>query len=232
MTYFDGIKKGDKVWDFVYKWGSVENIENDIIEVLFESKLIGYYDFDGVIIDNENNLNQSLFWDEIKFRLPKKPTKLPKPEEFMKEAEGRSVKVNECCKIYENGILICNGKVKRPTVTPSGLFVRVNRKNCKLSKAIHILVAEAFLKKPKGDYYYDINHKNGDIYDNRLENLEWKRRGEKLIVKRNYKASRKWPIIQIDPDTGKVVKEWMSAKEAAYTLGMAYSNNKMRLLNI
>ena len=102
MTYFDGIKKGDKVWDFVYKWGSVENIENDIIEVLFESKLIGYYDFDGVIIDNENNLNQSLFWDEIKFRRPKNPTKLPKPETPKDNYGCHSINIEELKFFDEN----------------------------------------------------------------------------------------------------------------------------------
>ena len=229
MKYFDGIKKGDKVWDFIYGEGKVyeiedaDDIESYVINVKFKSGLKESYNLNGRRFTCPS-CNQSLFWGKIIFKVPKKPTKLPKPEEFVRKPEGRSVKINECCKVYENGIVVCNGKVKRPTVTPSGLFIRINRKNCKLSKAIHILVAETFLKKPKDDYYYDVNHKNGNLYDNRLENLEWKRRGEKLMIKRNYKASRRWPIAQIDPNTGEVVKEWMSAKEAAYTLGMAYSN--------
>lgn len=74
MSYFDGIKVGDKVWSFEFGWGEVVNVE-DYIEVLFESspESIGYYDFDGVVVDNEGHRNQTLFWDEIKFEIPEKP---------------------------------------------------------------------------------------------------------------------------------------------------------------
>jgi len=44
------------------------------------------------------------------------------------------------------------------------------------------------------------------------------------MVNRNYNSVRRWPIAQIDLNTGEVVKEWISAKEVAYTLGIAYSN--------
>lgn len=44
------------------------------------------------------------------------------------------------------------------------------------------------------------------------------------MVNRNYNSVRRWPIAQIDLNTGEVVKEWIGAKEAAYTLGIVYSN--------
>lgn len=40
-----------------------------------------------------------------------------------------------------------------------------------INHTIHRLVAENFLKNPKG--YMFVNHKNGKKYDNRLKNLEW-----------------------------------------------------------
>lgn len=46
------------------------------------------------------------------------------------------------------------------------------------SRLIHILVAEAFI--PKRADGLDVNHKNGDKHDNRVENLEWCTRKENM----------------------------------------------------
>jgi len=51
----------------------------------------------------------------------------------------------------------------------------VNHKH--MYRTVHRLVAEAFLGKREG---LDINHKNGDKQDNRLENLEWCTRKENM----------------------------------------------------
>lgn len=70
-------KLGDKVWSFVYGWGEVSKITNDRypIYVNFKSKI----DNGNFIINYTNNgeespdVNQSLFFDEIKFKVPKRP---------------------------------------------------------------------------------------------------------------------------------------------------------------
>lgn len=62
------------------------------------------------------------------------------------------------------------GRTLKPYVTGKGrgyLTVQIDRKNFK----VHRLVAQAFL--PADESRPDVNHKNGDTHDNRVENLEW-----------------------------------------------------------
>ncbi len=80
-NYFDGVKKGDRVWGFGIGW----TVVTDIIDVNDEFKNIKllvvstdtgvlYFDFNGFECDKEGNRKnnfQSLFWDEVKFKIPK-----------------------------------------------------------------------------------------------------------------------------------------------------------------
>ena len=72
MSYFDGIKVGQKVWSFEYGWGKTIEIEKDYIRVEFLEKNIKsrLYKFDGSLFHSQTN--QTLFWDKIKFEIPKK----------------------------------------------------------------------------------------------------------------------------------------------------------------
>jgi len=72
MSNFKNVKIGDKVWDFIYGYGKVIDIENDSlypIVVKFKN-FIGLFNKNGIKINFEN---QTLFWDEIKFEIPKRP---------------------------------------------------------------------------------------------------------------------------------------------------------------
>jgi len=107
MAYFDGIKVGDRVWSFDFGWGEVEEIkEEKYILVVFKDEYehiidYGYYNFDGQKIDNITNfkesLNQVLFWDEVKFEIPKRP----KIE--LKETEWK-INLNDDCLEFRNEI--------------------------------------------------------------------------------------------------------------------------------
>ncbi len=78
MAYFDEIKVGDKVWDFIYGQGKVYNIDDDIdaesyvIDVKFKSGLKESYNLNGRRFTCPS-CNQSLFWDKINFDIPEKP---------------------------------------------------------------------------------------------------------------------------------------------------------------
>ena len=85
MAYFDGIKKGDRVWDFRYGWGTVKSINAEEYPIVVFFPEFGYhksYDFNGKTC---KYLNQTLFWDEIKFEVPKKPKIKLKEDKYVIE---------------------------------------------------------------------------------------------------------------------------------------------------
>ena len=81
------------------------------------------------------------------------------------------------------------------------------------NKYVHRIVAEAFLGPSDGR---EINHKNGNKTDNRVENLEWVTRSEN--VKHNYYelGYRVTPIYAIKTDCSEVLK-FKSVEEAVRT---------------
>lgn len=98
-----------------------------------------------------------------------------------------------------------------------GDYLRVSlfKNNKIIHKLIHRLVAEAFI--PNLNKLPEVNHKNENKKDNRVENLEWctskyncnyGERNKKIIKKRSK------PINQYDLD-GNFIKRWNNSNEAA-----------------
>jgi hypothetical protein len=75
MDQFE-VKVGDKLWSMRYGWGKVTRICKDDDYPLCLEFENGYYTFTREFKEYKEEINQSLFWDEIKFEIPKKP--LPK----------------------------------------------------------------------------------------------------------------------------------------------------------
>lgn len=88
MSYFSSKeKKGTRVWSFQYGWGTIEDVVDAgaidesiissglVLKVKFDNKQydtsIFYYTLDGVMFETYEN--QTLFYDEVKYEIPKKP---------------------------------------------------------------------------------------------------------------------------------------------------------------
>ena len=68
------------------------------------------------------------------------------------------------------------GIVKTPIPKEDGyVYVRINGKY----HGIHILIAKAF-DLPRRDDQHEVNHKDGNPSNNRLDNLEWATRSENI----------------------------------------------------
>ena len=88
------------------------------------------------------------------------------------------------------------------------------------SKAIHKLVAQAFIANPNG--YTDVHHINGNKTDNRAENLEWIDRGEHHAL--HNKEIHNKRVVQIDKMSGEIMRNLVSTREIERELGYNHSS--------
>jgi len=113
------------------------------------------------------------------------------------------------------------GKVMSPNINNSGYYYLClcNGKKHWYAK-LHRIVAATFIPNP--DNLPEVNHINGNKLDNSVENLEWCNHSDnhkhsyriglsKIEIAQRAKRKK---VVQIDPITGVVIKEWSSVIEA------------------
>lgn len=103
-------------------------------------------------------------------------------------------------------------------------MVRLCKDGERYNKWVHRLVAEAFIPNP--DNLPEVNHKDENGLNNRVDNIEWctakynSNYGTRIqrISKKHYK-----PVYQYSIDGG-LIKEWSSGKEVEKQFGFAQTN--------
>ncbi len=99
-----------------------------------------------------------------------------------------------------------------------GLWTHQKAQTCR----VHRLVADAFLSNP--NKYPVVHHKDGNRSNNNAENLEWASYTTNRLQRLpSNKPQKGRPVLQISLD-GIVIKEWISATEAAKSLNTPLSN--------
>ena len=112
---FKNAKVGDRAWFFEYGWGTITHVFKDSeYPINFESdtKRICNFTIDGKRAVND--INPTLFWDEIKFEIPEKP--------FNLEDELKKLEIQEFCCGEENFHLYWDNEEQEISIRIAEIF--------------------------------------------------------------------------------------------------------------
>lgn len=98
------------------------------------------------------------------------------------------------------------------------LLVHLNKDGESKNYQVHRLVGMAFIPNPEKKS--DINHKNGNYQDNRLENLEWATRSENHLHAYANGLKKTVPVIQLSK-SGEFIARFKSIEDARRETGVS-----------
>ena len=130
------------------------------------------------------------------------------------------------CEHFTNGHHLMS-RVLRQNLSNRYLHVKLYKSQAKRSLRVHRLVAMAFVPNP--DDKPQVNHIDGNRFNNSASNLEWCTSSENMIhaIKTGLfepsTESTKKKVLQLDMN-GNIVNEWDSMTDAAKALGLQVSN--------
>lgn len=122
-----------------------------------------------------------------------------------------------------DGGAVKEGNILKPMRNPQKYeTVRLYSGHCEYKDfRLHRLVATVFLGDPPSDVA-EVNHKNGIVHDNRVENLEWVTRGENQAHAYRVLGRRKLhgeasPRAKLTDDNAREIRRAYAAREANQT---------------
>jgi hypothetical protein len=116
------------------------------------------------------------------------------------------------------------GKIMKQQSNKDGYMQVTIKSGVKKTFLVHRLVAKAFIPNPQN--YLEVNHKDVNVKNNRIDNLEWCDRTYNCNYAGAHEKvakSLKIPVIQMDMN-GNFIQEWDSIKEAAQALNIPSTN--------